>query len=140
MILDGIAAEIGTIADIGINFDEAGVTGEIFIDLLPASPDVAVAVTSGGGLESDSKEPYDSPEVHLQIRGDGDPRTAIGLWYKIYGHMHGLRNKTLPDGTYLVFALAIQSSPARIGPDENGRHQYSLNLRCEVKNSTEHRP
>jgi hypothetical protein len=140
MILDGFAAEIATIADIGLNFDENGSTGEIFVEHLPQAPDIAIAVVSGGGPEASSKDPWDQPEVHFQIRGDQDPRTAVALWYKLYSHFHALRNHTLPDGTYLTYSLAVQSSPARIGPDDNGRHQYSLNLRCEVKNSTEQRP
>lgn len=138
--LDGFAAEIATIADIGLTFDEVGATGEIFIEHLPQSPDVVVAVVSGGGVEATSSGPWDQPEVHFQIRGDQDPRTALAIWQKIYSHFHGLRNKALPDGTYLTYALAVQSAPARIGPDDNGRHQYSLNLRCEVRNSTEQRP
>lgn len=140
MILDGIAAEIATIDDIELTFDEVGSTGEIFIEHLPQAPDVAIAVTYGGGIEASSSEPWDNPEVHIQIRGDRDPRTAVALWHKLYSHFHALRNKTLPDGTYLTYSLAVQSSPARIGPDDNGRHQYALNLRCEVKNSTEQRP
>jgi hypothetical protein len=141
MILDGFAAEAAAISGLGLVFDETGATGNVFVEHLPQAPGLVVGIFSSGGPEGDSLEPYDVPSVQMQLRGaDKDPRPILLVWYALYSHFHGLRNKTLPDGTYLVYSLATQSSPVRIGPDDNGRAQYSLNLRCEVRSSTEHRP
>lgn len=116
--------------------------GNAFIDDLPAatqSDGVTVGFFHTGGDEADSGLPYDSTAVQVLVRGTKDARVAIDLWYAIYSQLHGLSNVTLPNGDYLVAAIVIQSSPVRIGPDENGRHRYSMNLRCEVINPTEHR-
>ena len=40
----------------------------------------------------------------------------------------------------IVFILGQQSSPNRIGDDENGRPRYSIDFRSEILNQTEERP
>ena len=116
--------------------------GNAFIDDMPQVPESA-GVTVGffhtGGYEADTKHPYDTPVIQVLIRGTKDARDALTLWQSIYSQLHGLRNVTLPNGIYLVDAIVIQSAPIRVGPDENGRHRYSMNLRCEVLNPTQYR-
>lgn len=138
MIGTGIARAIGAeVAGLSYNLSDGG---NVFEEHLPADPDVVVGVYTIPGREADTLHPYDSPGVQLIIRGDTNPLTAVELWYLLYDYLHGKRNVSLPDGTYLVWAIATQSAPVRIGPDSAGRHQFSLNLRCETRRTSTHRP
>lgn len=138
MILDGIArlldAEIAS-----LTFNETAAGGNVFVDTLPQAPDVSVGIYHAGGYAASSLHPEDLPTPQIVVRGTRDPRTAVDLWYAIYSVLHARRNVTLPDGTYLVYCLVVQSGPVRIGPDENGRQQYSMNLECMVANPTSQR-
>lgn len=114
--------------------------GNVFEDDMPPEPDVAVGVYSSGGLPADSKLPFDSPGIEVIVRGDANPQTAIDLWWAVYDHVHALRYTTLPDGTFLAWALVEQSGPFRIGPDESGRHRFSMNIQAEQRRPSTHRP
>lgn len=133
----GVAQWLDSIT--GLTYSETGVSN-IFIDHIPDSPDQAVAVYSNAGPESDSKLPYD--EIHFQIivRSNSDEQWALDKWKAIYSRLHGARNIELPDGTLLIYALAMQSSPFPLGDDVNGRPQYSGDYRAEILNPTEARP
>lgn len=123
----------------GIVVWKIGAGGTIFLEDLPQaedSPAVMVGIYSTGGPEADSLLGYDAPNVQLIVRGTLDARSALSKWDAIYNELHGLRNIILPDGTYLVYCLAVQSAPVRMGPDQNGRHRFSLNLRTEIRNVT----
>lgn len=115
-------------------------SANVFVDTLPSGPDRVVSVLSQAGPESDSKLPYDEIGVQLVFRCEANPTWALDMWEAVYNRVHGLRHVTLPQGTRLVWALAVQSSPVRIGQDENGRHQYSMNIRAEIRRPTQERP
>ncbi len=115
--------------------------GNIFVDKLPSEPDRCIAVYTQGGVEADSKLPYDSPAIQIVIRSDASPLWALDTWQALYRRLHGLRHVELvAGGTLLIYALVAQASPIRLGTDDNDRHQYSLNLRTEVLNPTQERP
>lgn len=134
----GIAEYLGSVVP-SLAYSETG-NASIFVDDLPTAPDVAVGVYAQPGPEADSKLPYDSPGVQILIRCGSDPRPGLTLWQTIYSELHALRNYTLPDGTYLVSALAEQAGPVRMGADASGRQVYGLNLRTEIRNPTIARP
>lgn len=125
----------------GLTYSESDPAGvNVFVEDMAQSPDLAVAVMSSGGFEADSLHGYDSPTPQVVVRAaQGGTQAALALWRVIYSHLHGLEHTTLPDGTLLVWCIATQSEPARMGPDDNGRQRFSLNLRCEVVNVSEHR-
>lgn len=126
----------------GLKYDEDGSSGtNVFVDELPAGPDQCVAVVSTGGSEADSKLPYDAPACQIFVRSDASPVWGIAMCDAIYSLLHGKRNIVLePGDTYLVYALFRQSSPNRIGADENGRQRYTMNVRAETYNATSERP
>lgn len=144
--IKGLAQALGDDSSGGGDLHVSGLTyrdaagGNVFLEALPQTPDVAVALKSFGGSEADSGLPYDSPVVQLLIRGNQDPNTAGELWYDIYDKLHGATQETLSDGTLLVAAIVVQSSPVNIGPDGNGRIRFSMNVRCEIVNATGNRP
>lgn len=115
-------------------FDETGVTGDIFIATLPPSPDSCIALYPTGGYQSDSKLGYSDPTIQVLVRGDKDPRTAFNKAKSIYDTLHGFRNGVFFNGgLWVVSCLGMQSTPIHLGTDSNGRHEYSLNFKLEIK-------
>ena len=139
MIIDGIARLIGDGTTTDLQFSESA-GGNVFVEALPNDPVRVVAVYAGAGEEADSALPYDAPGVRIIVRSDRDARWGLATWAAIYSRLHGLRNVTLPDGTYLVYCLSEQSGPAHLQPDDHGRVLFSMNLRTETKNPTNERP
>lgn len=137
----GLAMAIGAASGgvEGLSWQETG-GGNVFEEHMPQEPDVAVSLASAGGPEPDSLHPYHQASVQVTVRGDDDPQTAKDLWQAVFDYLHGKRNAELPDGTYLVWCLAAQGEPIRIGADDNGRHRFTMNLRCEVRRPSTHRP
>lgn len=135
-MLDGIAMYLNGVGDLVFS-ESAG--GNIFVGYMPSTPDRAVAVYSRVGDEPDSKLPYDQTPFQIIVRGDLDGVWARETWAAIYAKMHGKRNLTLPDGTYLVFALAESASPLPLGPDENDRTRLVGDWTAEIINITEER-
>jgi len=115
--------------------------GTIFLTVLPAAPDRCMAVARSGGPESDSLNPWDEPSIQVRCRGPAaDVRTAEQDAQAVYDHLHGLGMRELtPGGTWLQLAVCTQSGPVYIGRDQNGRHEYVVNARCDVQRSTPNR-
>jgi hypothetical protein len=138
MYTDGFAQLLGTsVADLTYS-EDAG--GNVFVDRMPSSPDRAVCIYATPGAEADSRMPYDPATFQIVVRSEADGVWAAAIWQEIYSVLHALRYVTLPDGTYLAWCIAIQSSPFRLGDDENGRPSYSGNYRTEIINPTAERP
>lgn len=123
----------------GLLFDE-NPGGNVFVEQLPNDPDRCVSIYVNGGFEADSLLNYDEPSWQILVRSDRDPRWGLNKVQEIYSLLHGKRNMTLPDGTYLAWALCEQSGANHLAPDERGRHLFSLNFRSEIINTTEERP
>lgn len=122
------------------NYEAASAAAvSLFVEWLPSAPNEAVALYTSGGVESDHRDGYDEPNVQALVRGTKDARTALAKAQAVYSALHGLRNVILAAGTELVGISALQSGPIRLGPDENGRHLYTLNFRCLIGNPTTHR-
>lgn len=123
-----------------VNFDPEGITGDTFIDLMPDSPDEAVAILTGAARGGDVKYGYDQPGVQIIVRGGRDPRPVKQKAQDIYDELNGFTNGTfINGGTWVVSCYAAQSGPVRLGLDENNRFEYSLNFDLEIRNSTKFR-
>lgn len=123
-----------------VTFDPTGITGDVFIeDMPPIDPDQAVSLTIGGGSESDSLLPYDEPLVQIRVRGTADPRVSRDRAVAIRSALHGLSDRLLPGGIYLVLAVAVQPAPNSIGQDDLHRHEHVFDLRCEILSPSENR-
>lgn len=133
---EGVARLLGAAID-GLVYSDAAETN-VFLDRAPSSQDSAVIVYSQASTEADSKLPYDPAEFQIVVRS-ADPAWALAMWRKIRSRLHGKRNFTLPDGTYVVYVLATQSTPLPLGEDENGRAQFSGDYRAEIMTITEER-
>jgi len=138
MIHIGVAQYLGSMVN-GLAYSEAA-EGNVFVDSMPSKPDRAVTVYITGGSEADSLLPYDPVAFQVVTRCESGTLWALTMWASIYSLLHGKRNFTLPDGTYVAFMLATHASPVRLGADANGRSEYSLDMRGEVVNVTTERP
>lgn len=117
-----------------LTFDAIGTTGNVFVYVLPQSPDVAVSLRRYGGAEADTRTGWDEPSVQAHVRGTPDPRTGEELAQAIYDLWHGWSGD-LPDGTEVVHMVGIQSGPVWLSQDDNNRHEFVVNLRCHIRNT-----
>lgn len=116
-----------------ISYDPAGVTGNIFQDALPASPDFAVMVENTGGYPVDMRHSeYKEPSLRILVRGSKDPRPAFQLGKDIIELIGYLGSQTI-NGTRVIKFEAVQGRPINIGRDDEGRHRFSLNFDLEIK-------
>ena len=123
-----------------LTFDESGTSGDTFIGVLPDSPDEANAIYSEGGPTPSPKFIEDERDIQFICRGTVDPRNALSTANDIYSELQGASKFALTaDGIYVIMINGVQSGPIHIGRDDKGRHKYSLNLRVEYENTTEHR-
>ncbi len=130
----GIAQLLGQEVD-GLDYSETD-GGNVFVAHLPKTPHQVVSIYSRPGPEASALHPYDSPHYQIIFRSDASPLWCIEMFDLVYSCLHAKRNVTLPNGTYLVWALCMQSSPVHLAPDENGRYRLSLNVKAEILNST----
>lgn len=115
-------------------FDEKGVKGNIFIDVVPGKPDECISLFSTGGQRGDIKNGYTNPTFQCWIRGGSNPLKAINKANEVYKALNGFSGKSfVPGGHHIVDCIGIQSGPIRMGTDSNERHQYSLNFESSVK-------
>lgn len=137
-LLDGIARHLA--AKGLVTYDPTGVEGDCFIESMPSRPGLAIVLT----VYDDAREPdsllgYDEPRMQVRVRGDEDPRTSRSKCAAIRSELHGLGPLTLPDGTALILSVCLQSAPASMGVDSNGRHEHVCNFRMEHRSITTHR-
>ena len=136
LLLDSVAEYLGSAVD-GLAYSDETDEGNVFVDRIASSPDRAVALYSMPSQESDSKLPYDYVDFQVLARGRADRDVwAREMLMKVYSVLHGLRNVQLSGGAQVIYILAMQSSPAPMGDDENGRPEFALDFRAEVYNAT----
>ncbi|CAL9607490.1 hypothetical protein SUDANB95_05519 [Actinosynnema sp. ALI-1.44] len=117
-----------------------GTGGTLYLDELPDTPDLAVALARYGGTESDSRLPYDEIAMQWRVRGSHqDRRTAANLAQRIYDELHGMGSRALPGGTWMVDLIGTQGGPVYIGKDPKHRPEWTVNMRAEVHRPTVHR-
>lgn len=142
MLSYALAEHLGTTVP-GLTWAPTGIyppgTVGVYVEHLPADPDVAVAVLTADGIESDSLLPWDQPTLQVRVRGDRDVRTSQQIAQAIYSTLHGLHDTELPDGTWLGLAVCSGSGPTPSAPDDEGRWQWVVGVDAEVYAPTAHR-
>jgi Bacteriophage minor capsid protein len=114
--------------------------GDIFLALLPESPDVATAVTLYAGvLDGSAARAHDQPRVQLKVRGTQDARTASARAQAHYDALVGLTRRPLTGGSWLCLVTPVQQGPTWLGVDELRRHTYVVNFDFHVGRATAHR-
>lgn len=142
-LAEGIAAWLGANVP-GLAWQPDGAypdgTVGLYVEQLPAGPDVAVAVLTTDGQPSDSLLAWDMPALQVRVRGDRSPFGAQQIAQRIYSALHGLSDVELPDGMWLGLATCLNSGPTTSAPDEQGRWQWVVGVDLQVMAPTEHRP
>lgn len=114
-------------------FDKTGVSGNIFINVIPDQPNEAVAIFTTGGPGSDPRNEYGRSNIQILIRTiPQDPRDGETKATGIIRALNGFNSDYLtPGGNFIVNVTAIQSGPSQIGRDPNNRFEYSQNFTFE---------
>lgn len=126
-ILTGLAQQLA--ADLVGTWNPSGstvadsVTPVIALHTAPPAPDRVITLV--GYLNTSMPGLTDSLlTVNIMCRGTTDPNVALGMENAVYLSLQG-RHGALPNGA-LISQMWLQSA-ARIGPDNNRRHQRSAN-------------
>ncbi|MEC3977904.1 minor capsid protein [Amycolatopsis sp. H20-H5] len=139
MSLTGDLARL--LAELGLGTYTPGASGgSIYLSTLPQVPDTCTAVARYAGPESDTRLPYD--ELNVQVRCRGAVPDAEGVEDRaqaVYDALHGLGDRRLAGGAVLQLAVGNQSGPVFIGRDTNGRPEWTVNFRMELRRSTPNR-
>lgn len=134
----------------GLTYAPTDVDGNVFVDWMPDTPNLAVAVMHGAGLPQMTRNADDLPTLQVIVRGEQhDPASALLLCRAIYDRYQ------CRDGWELTGALdadgdpippvwvsgcsALQSAPVPMGRDQLDRPEYSLNFSLLTHNPTTHR-
>lgn len=114
-------------------FDESGVSGNIFINVIPDQPNEALAIFTTGGPGMDPENQYGRSNIQILIRTvPQDPRGGETKATGIIRALNGFDSDYLtPGGNYIINVDAIQSGPSQIGRDPNNRFEYSQNFTFE---------
>lgn len=136
-----VAEEFCALLDeLGVGEYRPGVGGDVFLLRLPPDPDRAFRVAPYGGGEADAKHGEDEPHVQVWIRGrPHDSAGALDDAQRVYDRVHGLHERPLPGGTWLEHAICDHGGPIYVGPDEHGRHEFTVNFRVGVERTTRNR-
>jgi hypothetical protein len=139
MILEEAFARL--LADKGLGtFSLSDASGTIYLITLPQSPDECMAVATYAGVESDSRLPYDEPNIQVRVRGTKDNAPSVKMRAQsVYDAIHGLGNYTLADGSVIQLAVGNQAGPIYIARDSLNRHEYTVNFRTEIWRPTVNR-
>lgn len=110
------------------HFDETGTAGNVFIGIVPDTPDECLTVTASGGRPNDGT-PNVVHGVQIRTRSGLDPRRAYEMALEAYDALTNFHGTTLTGGGEHVVLIQDRSgSPTSIGQDENGRHEYTIDL------------
>ena len=130
-LVTGLARYIGANV-VGLDWSLAD-GGNVFEDHQPADPDLSVTVYSTGGPEPQLAHTSNEQRAQLVFRAEPEAATgATDLWWAVFHVIHGLRRVELPDGTKLAWLIVVNGAPVSMGTDENGRMEFSMNVRAEV--------
>ncbi|MFC9688849.1 minor capsid protein [Kribbella sp. NPDC056951] len=130
----------GLLEELGLGDYNPPTGGDIFLGGMPATTDAAVVLTRQPGVESDSRLGYDEPVVLFRVRGTPNNATvAEARAQAIYDAIHGLANRRLPGGTWLVLGVGTQAGPIFAGRDTNARDEWSVAVRMELHRPTVNR-
>lgn len=114
--------------------------GDVFLHGLPREPDSAVVVTTVAGPVADGRNGYNEPMVLYRVRGaPGDGVGPERRAWALFDALHGIGKRRLPGGTRLERCFGSQAGPVALGPDEQGRHEWSVTLSTELRRPTLHR-
>lgn len=127
--MKSIAYQIATyLSDTSVgSFTPDDVTGNIYIDMMSETPNT-IAIFNQGGLAQDLTS-HKELGIQIYYKGDSNPIQSYDKATEIFDCLQHLKGVIASDGNYIVNCYSPNSSgPTRIGRDENGNFEYSLNF------------
>lgn len=125
--------------------NEGDTGGDCFVGAMPNDPDIAVSIVPTGGRQQPTTNPTNLPLIQIRARGvKHDPVAPFERAQAITDALACLDGTHLdpdgPDEVWVIGVDPIQSEPAPLGADENGRHEYVVNFEFRTHHPTIHRP
>ena len=113
-------------------YDEEGINGNIFIDILPEINN-SIAIYNKGGVSPHFKAGYREINIQILFKGDKDSINSFKDAKNIFEALLERTGKLLDfdEFNYIVGFISNQSQPQHIGLDKNGNHEYSMNFSIE---------
>jgi len=93
----------------------------------PPNPEKSITLADYG-ISADPKLSDRVIGLNVRIRGDRSPGTALKKAEDAFAVLQGRR--TLPNGC--LISQIFWQSEAQIGPDQNGRHERSINYYVQM--------
>lgn len=103
-------------------YDEVGNTGNIFIGVLPTSPNDCITLIDTGGFGSEPGVDAARRTVQILVRNQTLPTADSKSW-----EIYALLAEQLVDFNGRKMLIKAQNVPRYIGMDDNRRHEYSTN-------------
>lgn len=113
--------------------------GTCFLEQHPKEPDAITSLWLYGGEPADGRNPWEFPRLQVRVRGTKDASDTGDRADDIYSELHALGPLELPTGVWLQYSYSPQSGPVPLGPDANGRPEYTVNFQLDIDRATEHR-
>lgn len=144
MLAMAMARHLAGLVD-GLDLNEVDSGGNVFIGRMPPEPDVALAVTPTGGAQQPTARPTNLPRLQIRTRGvKHDPVGPFRMLQQVIDLLACLDGVHLdpdgPDEVWVIGCDPIQSEPAPLGADDNGRHEFTANFELRTHRPTVHRP
>lgn len=114
-------------------YDPEGSNGDIYLGVIPDTPDEVLSIFLRGGPERDPDNEYVIASVQMIVRS---PSKLSGMTraQAILNSFNGFSGGPFTDGgTYIMDCLATQGEPADIGHDDANRYEWSINYSVEYK-------
>jgi len=100
---------------------------DLFIGIMPESPDACVSIRDMTGPPPELRYELDYPSIQILIRGaKGAYPTAFAKAQAVHNALHGVVNTTINLTRYLLISAA--HSPAYLGDDSLNRPLFSINF------------
>lgn len=110
------------------SFEPDTTTGDVYLEYMPDTPDDAVCVYSTGGAPADVSTSVTRPSAQIIVRGV-DLQTTMERAESIFAAFNNLHDTEFTSGgTRVMLCRCRQSEAAYLAPDDNGRHEYTINL------------
>lgn len=103
---------------------------DLFVSFQPPTPDECVSVYDTGGYAPDVEVPLRDPTFQVLCRAPDYP-VAMAKAQAVFDLLHAKSNYQL--GSSWVYLSRAEQEPTPLGPDENGRHEVSVNFHFKTR-------
>jgi len=120
------ATDIATLLD-GVSGTGLAQGTNLFVSVLPETPDAIVAVFDYSGSDPEQNFEYWRPSVQVRVRGAReDYETVYQLAIAIRAYLVALHNTTIGDTRYI--GIWAKGDIMSLGRDNNNRPELSINF------------